>query len=60
MPNECRYLPAQNGNESAPLLIWLQGGPGGSSLFGMFCEMGPFNVDAKFHLYPNEFTWNDK
>ena len=35
-----------NKNTSAPLLIWLQGGPGGSSLFGIFLEMGPFYVES--------------
>jgi vitellogenic carboxypeptidase-like protein len=54
------YLPAQNGDSDAPLVIWLQGGPGGSSLFGMFIEMGPFNVDSKFNLVPKPYTWNDK
>jgi len=54
------YLPSQNGDASAPTLIWLQGGPGGSSLFGMFVEMGPFNVDADFNLIANPYTWNDK
>lgn len=34
------YFPPQNGNTSAPTVLWLQGGPGGSSLFGMMCEMG--------------------
>ena len=38
------YWPALNGNASAPLLIWLQGGPGSSSLFGMLVELGPFRV----------------
>ena len=35
----------QNANRSAPLLLWLQGGPGGSSLFGLFVENGPLYVD---------------
>jgi hypothetical protein len=36
------YWPALNGNASAPLLVWLQGGPGSSSLFGMWAEHGPY------------------
>uniref|UniRef100_A0A2A4JP90 Carboxypeptidase n=1 Tax=Heliothis virescens TaxID=7102 RepID=A0A2A4JP90_HELVI len=30
--------------EETPLVIWLQGGPGGSSMFGMFEEIGPLQV----------------
>uniref|UniRef100_L7M9C8 Putative serine carboxypeptidase n=1 Tax=Rhipicephalus pulchellus TaxID=72859 RepID=L7M9C8_RHIPC len=36
-------------NISAPLLLWTQGGPGLSALFGLFLENGPLNFD----LYPN-------
>ena len=56
------YLPALNGDEEAPLLIWLQGGPGGSSLYGMFEEIGPMGVDANMTLYPRDpdNNWNQK
>lgn len=42
-----------------PLLIWLQGGPGCSSLLGNFFELGPFLVsDRSPSLRPNPFSWN--
>ena len=34
------YWPALDGNASAPVLVWLQGGPGSSSMFGMTTEIG--------------------
>nr|XP_034587230.1 LOW QUALITY PROTEIN: serine carboxypeptidase-like 50 [Setaria viridis] len=44
---------------STPLLLWLQGGPGCSSLLGNFFELGPYFVtpDAET-LSPNPFAWN--
>lgn len=35
------YFPPFSKNEHRPVLLWLQGGPGGSSLFGLFTENGP-------------------
>lgn len=35
------YFPPFSKNETAPVVLWLQGGPGGSSLFGLFTELGP-------------------
>ncbi|XP_060067140.1 retinoid-inducible serine carboxypeptidase-like [Ylistrum balloti] len=38
----------------APLIMWLQGGPGGSSTgFGNFEELGPLDIDLK----PRNTTW---
>lgn len=36
------YFPAATESETAPVVLWLQGGPGASSLFGLFTENGPF------------------
>lgn len=53
------YFPPQNGNRSAPTVLWLQGGPGGSSLFGMMVEMGPFRSGATpEEIEANPGSWN--
>lgn len=54
------FFPAQNGNANAPLLVWLQGGPGGSSLFGQFTETGPWSLTDDLQLIPKPVTWNAK
>jgi len=51
------FFEAQNGDKNAPLLLWLQGGPGGSSLFGLFGENGPFSVSSDLKLMPRNVTW---
>ncbi|XP_026755119.2 venom serine carboxypeptidase-like [Galleria mellonella] len=35
------YFPPFSKDAAAPVILWLQGGPGGSSLFGLFTELGP-------------------
>ncbi|KAL0413676.1 UNVERIFIED_CONTAM: Serine carboxypeptidase-like 40 [Sesamum radiatum] len=54
------FAEAQRSHESLPLLLWLNGGPGCSSLaYGAMQELGPFRVhsDGKT-LYKNKFSWN--
>ncbi|KAL5992719.1 hypothetical protein ACLOJK_013638 [Asimina triloba] len=43
-----------------PLVLWLNGGPGCSSLIGAMTELGPFRVnpDGKT-LFRNDYAWNN-
>ncbi|KAL1539130.1 serine carboxypeptidase-like 50 [Salvia divinorum] len=41
-----------------PILIWLQGGPGCSSMLANFYELGPWLVKQDLSLGPNPGPWN--
>ncbi|XWS30290.1 hypothetical protein CRYUN_Cryun24cG0104100 [Craigia yunnanensis] len=48
-----------NTDELKPLTLWLNGGPGCSSLgFGAFMENGPFQPGENGTLIKNEYSWN--
>ncbi|KAF8022273.1 hypothetical protein BT93_G2426 [Corymbia citriodora subsp. variegata] len=54
------FAEAEQNKDSMPLLLWLNGGPGCSSIgYGAMQELGPFRVhsDGKT-LYRNKFAWN--
>ncbi|XP_045763270.1 venom serine carboxypeptidase-like isoform X2 [Maniola jurtina] len=52
------YFPVQNKNvNETPWIIWLQGGPGVSSLIGLFDEIGPFKFNTFGNLKENPYTW---
>ncbi|CAH1392264.1 unnamed protein product [Nezara viridula] len=51
------YFPSEADPKNAPVVLWLQGGPGGSSLFGLFCENGPFFV-KKLKLITRKYYWS--
>lgn len=42
----------------APVVLWLQGGPGASSLFGLFLENGPFIITSNITLAQRKYSWN--
>ncbi|MED6106046.1 Serine carboxypeptidase-like 45 [Stylosanthes scabra] len=52
------FVEAQNDAPSKPLVLWLNGGPGCSSIgVGAFSENGPFRPKGEA-LVRNQFSWN--
>ncbi|CAJ0961983.1 unnamed protein product, partial [Mesorhabditis belari] len=53
------FVEAQTNPTSAPLLLWLNGGPGCSSMDGFLTEMGPFRPTRDGSaLVENVYSWN--
>lgn len=52
------YFPAAAQPETAPVTLWLQGGPGASSLFGLFTENGPFEVTKSGKVKARKYSWH--
>jgi hypothetical protein len=47
-------------NASNDLVLWLNGGPGCSSVSGFFTENGPFVVKSDGSIKLNSFAWNTR
>nr|XP_037271075.1 vitellogenic carboxypeptidase-like [Rhipicephalus microplus] len=50
------HIKSQGDADKKPLLLWLQGGPGKSSLFGQFLENGPLGIDANGKTFYRNHT----
>ncbi|XP_068312963.1 serine carboxypeptidase-like 45 isoform X2 [Pyrus communis] len=51
------FVEAQTDPASKPLVLWLNGGPGCSSVGGAFIEHGPFQPSGDI-LLKKDFSWN--
>ena len=51
---------AQNGKPNAPVVVWMNGGPGLSSMFSLFNEHGPLQLDGQDKLQPRQVHWNEQ
>lgn len=45
-------------NNTTPVIMWLQGGPGCSSMTGLFFELGPLRVAKDCVPYKAALSWN--
>jgi hypothetical protein len=54
------YFQARKNPENAPLTLWLNGGPGASSMRGLLRENGPCSVNADSNSTTNNpWSWNE-
>ncbi|KAF7138715.1 hypothetical protein RHSIM_Rhsim07G0231300 [Rhododendron simsii] len=56
------FVESPNNSLTNPLVLWLNGGPGCSSLgYGAMEELGPFRVNSDGKtLFRNEYSWNNE
>lgn len=52
------YVEATSEPENKPIVLWLNGGPGCSSLGGMWGELGPWVLDKNLNISLNPYAWN--
>ncbi|KAJ1729475.1 hypothetical protein LPJ72_004957, partial [Coemansia sp. Benny D160-2] len=43
--------------EEPPLLLWIQGGPGSSSMIGLFTELGPLELTDDGEFFRRNVSW---
>lgn len=54
------FTESQSDPAKDPLVLWLNGGPGCSSLLGLLTELGPYSITAEGQVVENKFAWNKR
>jgi len=50
----------KNKKNTAPVMMWLTGGPGCSSMLALLSENGPCSVNSDLSTKINKYSWHDK
>lgn len=54
------YFEARRNPDTAPLVLWLTGGPGGSSVLALLTENGPCRVRPDLSTETNPYSWTNE
>jgi len=56
------FVESETNPTEDPVILWMNGGPGCSSMAGNLMELGPFRVNKtnSQQLLPNNFAWNKR
>ncbi|KAI5970537.1 hypothetical protein CANMA_000446 [Candida margitis] len=52
------FFESRSNPATDPLILWLTGGPGCSSSYGLFFELGPSSINTEVKPVHNPWSWN--
>lgn len=51
------YVEKKKPTSDSAIVLWLNGGPGASSLYGFFMENGPYEINSAYQLEERMYSW---
>ncbi|KAH9924334.1 serine carboxypeptidase [Epithele typhae] len=54
------FFESRRDPDTDPVVLWTNGGPGGSSTMGLFMELGPCRMAGPNATVPFEYSWNEQ